>query len=433
MSAKRTATTVALMGVALALGLGLGLWWHGGTKEAAGPGKPQHKVLYWTSPMDPSQHYDHPGKDTMGMKLIPVYAKGGGANQSDVRISPTVVNNLGVRTAEVKRGTLAHRIATVGYVGYNEDTMTSVNTRAAGWVERLAVKTAGDRVHAGQLLYELFSPKLATAEREYLTALRGGAKDLIRASRERLRSLGFTARQIKALAGSHRMSDRVARRADGPAVLTSLAIREGAYVTPATTIMHLADLSSVWILVEVNEGDVALIARGQQAIATVDAFPDRQWVGKVDYLYPDINPVTRTARVRLRFPNPGERLQPSMFAHVTLLAEPTRDAVYVPNEAVIRTGMNQRVIVALGGGRFDVCPVKMGMESGDKVQILQGLQPGQQVVVSAQFMIDSEANVNAATLRLDAAKPGCDAGMPPKGTGNRPPPPGKDGRSGEKP
>lgn len=418
MSARRTVITLVLMGLALGLGVGIGLRWHGGAKETAGPGNVRPKILYWTSPMDTSQHYDHPGKGTMGMKLIPVYAKGAKDN-SDVRISPTVVNNLGVRTAEVKRGTLAHLIATVGYVGYNQDTMVSINTRAAGWVERLAVKTEGDRVRAGQLLYELFSPKLATAEREYLTARAGGGKDLIDASRERLRALGFTAAQIKRLARSGRIRDRVARRADGPAVLTSLGVREGAYVTPATTVMHLAELSSVWILVEVNESDAALIARGQKAVATLDAFPDHEWKGKVDYIYPEINPVTRTARVRLRFANPGEKLQPNMFAHVALLAAPSRDAVYVPTQAVIRTGMTQRVIVALGAGRFDVCPVKTGLQSGGKVQILKGLEPGQRIVVSAQFMLDSEANMDAATVRLGSNKPGCRA-APPSGGDKQP-------------
>lgn len=370
----------------------------------------QRRILYWKGPMNPDYHSDKPGKSPMGMELVPVYADDSGAGEaSDVKIAPALVNNLGVRTAEVERGSLTQRLELVGYVGYDEDTVTSINTRADGWIEKLGVKSAGDAVRPGQLLYALFSPKLATTEREYLIALASGSPSLIAASRERMQSLGFSKAQMAQLARTRKTSDRVARYAATTGVLMSLGVSEGAYVMPATQIMKLADLRTVWVLVEVDESAAALLHTGQTADATFDAFPGRRWQGVVDHVYPDINPTTRTVKARLRFANPDLRLQPNMYAHVSLQAAPRGDGVTIPNPALIRTGHSQRVIVALGDGRFDVCPVEAGLTSGDRVEILKGLQAGQRVVTSAQFMLDSEANVDAAALRLGSGKPGCAA------------------------
>jgi len=387
---------------------------------ASGAATESHKVLYWKAPMDPNFHSDKPGKSPMGMDLVPVYASGGSAGAaSDVKIDPAVVNNLGVHTVEVRQGSLSHRIEAVGYVGYDENTVISINTRADGWVEKLGVKSVGDTVRTGQLLYSLFSPKLATAEREYLTATASGSKTLIRASRQRMRALGFTTAQIERLKHRRKVSDRVARRAEGAGagVVINLGISEGAYVKPMTQVMQLADLHTVWILAEIDESDVALLRTGQKAVATLDAFPGQRWSGAVDYIYPDINTATRTAKLRLRFDNPNLRLQPNMYAHITINAMPQHHVVHIPLQALIRTGHSQRVIISLGNGRFDVCPVEGGFTSGSQVEILKGLRAGQRVVTSAQFMLDSEANVNAAALRLGSGKATCTsaAAMPGQG------------------
>lgn len=368
----------------------------------------ERKPLYWVAPMDPSYRRDKPGKSPMGMDLMPVYADGdGGGASSDVRISPAVVNEMGVRTAMVKQGTLSHKIEAVGYVGYDEDLVSSINTRADGWVEKLYIKAKGDTVRKGQPLYELFSPKLATAQSEYLTARASGMASLVSASRERLRALGFSPGQIASLAKSGKVTNRVTRYADRGGVITKLGVREGAYVMPATEIMKIADLSNVWVLVEVDQGAAAALDAGQKAVAQFDAFPGRKWNGVIDYVYPDINPVTRTAKIRLRFANPDKTLQPNMYAHVVVGASPKNSAVYIPVSALIQTGQSQRVAVALGKGRFDICPVVAGFESGGNVEILKGLRPGQKVVVSSQFLIDSEANLDAAALRMGANKAGC--------------------------
>lgn len=378
------------------------------TSSATGSAGTKAKVLYWKGPMDANFRSDKPGKSPMGMDLVPVYANDNDAGDaSDVRISPDVVNNLGVRTALVEQGSLSQQLLAVGYVGYDEDTITSINTRADGWIEKLALKSAGDKVRAGQLLYQLFSPKLATAQREYLTALASGSSSLIAASGERMRSLGFTAGQIQQLRRTRKVSDRVARHAQSAGVVMSLNVSEGAYVMPATQIMKLADLHTVWVMAEVDGSDAALLHVGQKATAEFDAFPDRKWDGAIDYVYPDLSATTRTVKVRLRVANPDLQLQPNMYARVTIQAQPQSSRITIPTQALIRTGQGQRVIVALGDGRFDVCPVQAGSSSGDRVEILKGLQPGQRVVTSAQFMIDSEANVDAAALRLGAGRAGC--------------------------
>lgn len=364
-------------------------------------------VLYWKAPMDPNFRSDKPGTSPMGMELVPVYADGGGQG-ADVKIEPAVVNNLGVHTAAVQQGPLARRVEAVGYVAYDEDSLAAVNTRADGWVETLAVKSVGEPVRRGQVLYELFSPKRMSAEREYLTALASGRTTLIAASRQRLRALGYTAKQIERLKRKRKVGERVARHAPRDGVVVSLGVREGAYVKPATQVMRIADLGTVWVLVAVDAADAAWLREGQTAVARFDAFPGQKWQGKVDYIYPELNAQTRTLKLRLRFANPERRLKPNMYANVRIQVQPEENALSIPAQALIRTGRSQRVIVALGDGRFNVCPVEAGLTAGDRVQILNGLQPGQRVVTSAQFMLDSEANVEAAALRLGAGRSGCD-------------------------
>lgn len=391
----------------------------GSRASSAVPRSAVRKPLYWVSPMNPNYRSSRPGKSPMGMDLVPVYADESGGAHADVHISPAVIDELGVRTTAVRRGMLAHTIRAVGYVAYDEDTLRAIHTRADGWIEKLGVNAVGDRVRRGQLLYELFSPKLATSEREYLIALRSGDQGLIAASAERLRSLGFSGSQVHALSSAHTVHDRVARRADHTGVVVDLGVRQGAYVMPATVVMKLADLHTIWIQVEVDESHAPMVSAGESAYARVDAFPGRLWRGTVDYVYPDIDPTTRTEKVRLRFANSGERLKPNMFARVRIEVGALRDTLYIPQQALIQTGHSQRVVVALGRGNFAVCPVEAGHPSGNDVQILRGLRVGQKVVVSAQFMLDSEANVDAAALRLDAKKAACNAPAARRGSGGQ--------------
>ncbi|MEW6353553.1 MAG: efflux RND transporter periplasmic adaptor subunit [Pseudomonadota bacterium] len=368
------------------------------TQQAA-PGK---KILFYRHPMNPSITSDRPAKDEMGMDYTPVYADGQeqGAPDGAVTISPAVVNNMGVRIAAVERSPLPRRIETVGYVGYDEERAHHVHVRTEGWVERLYVKFAGARVRAGDPLFDLYAPKLVNAQQEYLQALSTGNKFLATASRERLRALGVSAAQIDALEKSRRVEQLVKVYARQDGVVRDLNIREGMFIEPPTEAISLADISAVWVLADVFEGQVGWVAPGQVAEVRPAYQPGKAWKGRVDYIYPGLDPVTRTLKVRLRFDNPGEILKPNMYGAVTIFADMRQGVVHIPREALIRDGREERVILALGDGKFAPRAVRAGAESGERVEILQGLEEGEQVVSSGQFLIDSESNLKAGFTRM---------------------------------
>lgn len=359
------------------------------------------RILFYRHPMDPSITAESPQKDSMGMDFIPVYAdeKEGGPM---ITVAPEVVNNLGVRTAKVERGTLPRRIDTVGYVGYNESLIGHVHLRTDGWIEQLSVTTVGDRVEKGQLLFTLYSPTLVNAQEEYVQALERGNERLINASGQKLMALGVSGAQIEALGKTRKVERTISVFAHHPGAISALNVREGMYVEPATEIMTVADLRSVWLLAEVFERQANWVETGQQAEARVPSMPGRTSLGTVDYVYPNLDPVTRTLKVRLWFDNPGELLKPNMFANVSILGSPRVDVLAAPREAVIRDGTSERVILALGAGRFAPREVKTGIESDGRVEILEGLAEGEEVVISAQFLLDSEANLRASFLRMQA-------------------------------
>jgi Cu(I)/Ag(I) efflux system membrane fusion protein len=369
------------------------------------PASTDKKVLYYRHPMTPSITADRPLKDNMGMDYIPVYADAAGSTgQTDdpgtVTISPAVVNNLGVRTATVERVPLSQRVDSVGYVGYDENRLHHVHLRTEGWVENLAVKFTGARVKEGDLLFELYSPKLVNAQEEYVQALNTGNKLLLTASRGRLRALGVPDGLIDRLEKTRQVEQRVKTFAHQDGVVKELNIREGMFVDPATEAMSLVDLSSVWVMADVFEQQAQGLALGQQAEMQVASVPGKIWKGQVDYIYPSLDPITRSLKVRLRFDNPDEALKPNMYAEVTIFAAAQQDTLSIPREAVIRTGEGQRVIVALSAGKFASRIIKTGIEAGDRIEITDGLKEGETVVVSGQFLIDSESSLKASLSRL---------------------------------
>ncbi len=373
----------------------------------AAPAGPHKEILYYRNPMTPTITSDKPKKDSMGMDYIPVYADGAenkaGGNATDdasVTISPAVVNNMGVRTAPVERGPLARRIDTVAYVGYDEDKLHHVHIRTEGWVENLLVKFAGAHVKNGDLLFELYAPKLVNAQEEYVQALNTGNKFLLPASRARLRALGVPDDLIDRLTQTRKVEQRVKTFADQDGVVQNLNIREGMFIEPATEALSLVDLSSVWVMADIFEQQLAWVAPGQQAEMRMAAMPDKVWKGQVDYIYPSLDSATRTLKVRLRFANPDELLKPNMFADVTIFAGAKDNTLSIPREALIRTGTGQRVILALGAGKFAPREVKSGIESGERIEIHEGLTQGEQVVVSGQFLIDSESSIKASFTRM---------------------------------
>lgn len=390
---------LAVIGVAVGWGLG-----HIGSGNSNGD-EGQKKIAYWAAPMDPSFRSEKPGKSPMGMDLIPVYegdeadAKAG---RSFVTISPAIVNNLGVRTSPVSRGDLARQIETVGFVALDEEKTSHIHVRVDGWIQRLAVKSEGERVAKGDLLFQLYSPTLVNAQAELLQASRNNQTGLVRASRERLRALDVSEAQIKALMKKGKVDDLIDIRAPQDGIVVKLNVAEGMFIQPGTTVASLADLSSIWFLVDVFEHQAEWVSTGQTAIVHLPFAPGQSWEGTVDYVYPILDPRTRTIKVRLRFDNPGEALKPNMYGDITIQSAPRQDVLSIPREAVIRTGTSEHVILALGNGRFKPAAVVTGVEAGERTEVVSGLNDGDIVVVSGQFLIDSEASLSASFGRLES-------------------------------
>jgi Cu(I)/Ag(I) efflux system membrane fusion protein len=364
------------------------------------------EVLYWVAPMDPNYQRDKPGKSPMGMDLIAVFANNSGGNENTgaISISPTVVQNLGVRTQKAELSRLWRGIDTVGYVDYDESKVSHIHLRTEGWIETLAVESEGGRFKKGDFLFDVYSPKLVNAQEELVTALSSGNKGLIRASKERLSALGISATQIKQLQKSKKVKQRISIFAPQDGVVSDLPIREGMFVKPSMTVMTLGDLSSVWLLAEVFERQSAWVEVGQLAEVSLSYLPGKTWQGKVEYIYPSLDPKTHTLKVRLRFDNPGEQLKPNMYANVKIFGGAKEDTIVIPLEGLIRSGREERVIIALGEGRFEARQVLAGIESGNYVEIIKGVKAGESIVVSGQFLIDSEASMRGSLIRMtDAA------------------------------
>ncbi len=371
--------------------------------DATGPASEpsaSRKLLYYRNPMDPNQHSPVPAKDQMGMDYLPVYADEVGG---EVRISPAVINNLGVRTEPVVRGSLPRRVDAVGYVQFDERKVQQVRTRAEGWVEGLSVRAMGETVKAGQLLFTLYAPMLESVQQEYLDALKIGNKDLIDASRDRLRALGLDSGTASRLAKSGRVSGRVPFYAPIAGVVTELEAREGAMLSPDMAAVTITELGSLWVVAEVQESQASWIKPGTHAEVRFPSQPGDTVHGRVEYVYPELNMETRTLRARIVLDEPPPGMRPNMLAKVSLIAGDGEAVLHVPRSALIRNGTRDRVVVALGDGRFASRNVIAGAEGGDRVTIREGLQEGDRVVVAAQFLLDSEANLGAGLDRLDDA------------------------------
>jgi Cu(I)/Ag(I) efflux system membrane fusion protein len=368
----------------------------------------KHTNPKYRCPMHPEVIRDEPGVCPIcGMTLVKVEPPAGdaGANNApadtEVRISPAVMNNLGVRTEPVARGSLPRRSEVVGYVQFDERRVQQVRPRAEGWVEGLAVRAMGETVQAGQLLFTLYSPMLESVQQEYLDALKIGNRELIDASRDRLRAVGLDAGTAARLAQSGRAAGRVPFHAPISGVITELEAREGAMLTPAMSAMTITELGSLWVVAEVPESQSGWVRQGTQAEVRFSSQPGATIRGRVEYVYPELNMETRTVRARIVLDAPPQDVRPNMLATVSLRAADGEAVLHVPRSAVIRNGTRDRVVIALGDGRFASRNVVAGAEGGDRIAIREGLQEGDRVVVAAQFLLDSEANLGAGLDRLD--------------------------------
>ncbi len=376
----------------------------GDASTPAAEPQPDRKVLYWYDPMFPQQRFDKPGKSPfMDMQLVPRYAGEGG--ESTVSISPRVVQNLGIRTAEARPGSLAPKLTAVGNVDWNERSVVVVQPRAGGFIEKLHVRAPLDAVREGDALVEILFPEWAAAQEEFLLLRRLAMPDgqgLRDAARQRLVLLGMSEEQIATAEREGRAQARVTLRAPVSGVIAELGAREGMTVSAGATLFRIAGIGTVWVVAEVPEAQAGMLVPGERAEVRVPAYPDDVFTGRVNAILPEVNAATRTVRARIEVANPAGKLKPGMYATLTLSPR-AREGLLVPSEAVIRTGERSVVILALADGRFRAADVEVGMESGGEAEIRKGLKAGDKVVVSGQFLIDSEANLRSTLSRLEGA------------------------------
>lgn len=395
--------TVLMSALLLALGAGGGYW--AAKQTSDGASVKEKTPLYWVNPMDPRDKRNAPAKDNMGMDFIPVYEEKQGGSPGTVTISPEIQQNLGVRLAKVEKLPIHQQIETVGYVGYDEDKLEAVNARMSGWIRTLAIKSEGQQVSKGSLIYELYAPDLVNAQHEYLLALNTANPLLLRAAEGKLKSLQVPADQIAALKRTRQVRETISIYAPSSGYVSELKVREGQYVEPAAALFNISTLQQVWVSAEVFERQAAQLRVGDPVTMTLDYAPGRSWQGKVDYLYPTLDAATRTLKVRLRFDNPDEFLKPNMFAKVSIRTGQGEPQLVVPSEAVIRTGSQDRLVLALGDGNFKSVAVTLGPQFGDKVAIKAGVEAGDNIVSSAQFLLDSESAIDSDFQRMTAVRP----------------------------
>ena len=391
----------------------------------------EREVLYWYASMDPTYIRDEPGLSPMGMELVPKYADHVDGDQEVVlRIDPVQVQNTGVVSEAAENQDIARYSRTVGILDFNPDLVTWVNIKFEGWIEKAFVNYVGQNVHKGQPLFKIYSPELVTTQEEYLRALdyrasleNSGrsealrqAESLVRSARSRLTYWDITDKQIADLEQSAvvQRSLTVTSPADGVIATVMSEALEGMFVKPGMDLYKIADLSTVWVHADVYESDIPWIRDGQPAVVSFRNDPEQQFRGQVLFLYPEVSRDTRALKICVEVPNPDRRLRPGMYADVVVQGPPVSNAVVVPQSAVIRSGERNIVFLDLGGGRFEPREVTIGVKGeGDRLQIVEGVAPGDEVVTQGQFMLDSESRIQEAIAKFRARGKG--TGLPADG------------------
>ena len=371
--------------------------------EMAGSDGPE--ILYWVAPMDANFRQPGPGKSPMGMDLVPVFAgEEPSGDPSEVTLSAAEINAIGVRTAIAQTAEISQRIETVGFVGYDENLTSHVHTRVEGWIEALNVRAVGDPIRKGDILFEMFSPQIGSASSDLVRAVEDGDPRILKAARNGLRSLGMSGDQITRIEAEGVLARNIEVLAPQDGVVISLEAADGMFLQPGVRAVSLTDLSAVWLIVDVFERDIARMTDDMRAVARFEHLHGRTFEGVVDYVYPELDAETRTLPVRLRFDNSEGLLRPNMFGNVSLIPNETRLALTVPTEAIIRTGSAERVILKTGEGTFTPRLITTGLRDnfggGGRTEVVQGLAPGEEVVASAQFLIDSESALSAGLMRM---------------------------------
>jgi multidrug efflux pump subunit AcrA (membrane-fusion protein) len=378
-----------------------------GAANAAAAPSGERKIKYYKSTMAPGEVRPTPGQDSMGMDMVPVYEEEAAAAESTaIAIDPATTQKMDIRTALVTRGRLRRNIRTVGAIDYNETTLEDVTTKFKGWIEKLYVDATGQQVHRGDPLFEIYSPELYSAQREYSLAMEQGTNapdgaSLRISALTKLQFFDISAGQIAELERTGRPSKTVRILAPMDGVVVEKMVVQGQMVDPGTKLYRLADLGLVWVQAQIYEQDLAYVKLGQEATVTLSYLPGREFRGRVTYIYPNVDEKTRTARVRMEFHNPGYFLKPGMFATLQVISELEPSALLIPDMAILRSGEKTTVFVALDGGKFDPRTVTLGPQAeNDTYQVISGLKEGERIVTSGQFMLDSESQLREAIQKM---------------------------------
>jgi Cu(I)/Ag(I) efflux system membrane fusion protein/cobalt-zinc-cadmium efflux system membrane fusion protein len=375
----------------------------------------EKKILYYRAPMDPKYISPKPGKSPMGMDLIPVY-EGEEAFGATVKINPVVEQNIGVRTVKVERRDISQKIRTIGRIDYDEARIAQVHTKITGWIENTYVNTTGQSVRKGEVLLDIYSPQLVTAQEEYLDALenlgraigsgsRANLEGILASTKRRLEYFDISGSQIEELASTGIVKKTLGIESSFNGIVVEKHALDGIEVRSGMMLYIIADLSEIWVYADIYEYEVPWVQVGQEAIMTLSYNPGKKYKGQVQYIYPYLEEKTRTIKVRLSFSNPNLELKPGMYANVDIQTSHLKDALAVPMEAVLFSGERNLVIMALGEGRFAPRDVTIGLESGDGYyEIREGVSEGETVVTSAQFLFDSESNLQESIAKMLASR-----------------------------
>ncbi len=389
----------------------------------ADEGKPKEKeVLFYRNPMNPAITSPVMMQDDMGMDYIPVYADGGASNEpaGTVTIDPVTVQNIGVRTARAEVRDLSRTLNGLGRVDFNEERLARLHPKTSGWIEQLFVDETGKRVSKDTILLGIYSPELVAAQQEYLVALNNweavrnsaseqmkrSSKTILNSALERLQLFDVAEHQIVELKKSRKIKKQLHIHSSFDGRVMHIGSREGQFVTPKDELYLIADLSRIWVNVDVFEDELSWLNVGDRAEMRIRAEPGRTYNGKITFIHPVLNPRSRTVQVRLEFDNADLSLKPGMYANVTLYVDPQPDAVVVPSEAIIRSGSREQVFVVREAGKFEPREVVLGVSAQGLTQILSGVEAGEEVVTSSQFLIDSESKLREATAKMMEAASG---------------------------
>jgi Cu(I)/Ag(I) efflux system membrane fusion protein len=376
----------------------------------------QREILFYRNPMNPDVISQIPMQDSMGMDYVPVYAEDSGTSDvaGMVKIDPVVVQNIGVRTAVAKKEALSRTVRAVGRVDFDEQLMVRLHPKVEGWIEEIRVDKTGQKINKNEILLSIYSPKLVSTQQEYLLAInnwetlkdsqfvdiRDGALDLVKSSRERLELLDVPAHQIKELESSHKIKKNLHIHSPVPGTVIRIGTRQGQYVTPATELYMIVDLRQVWVYADVYEYELPWVNEGDAVSMTLASVPGKTFKGTLAYIYPYAESQTRTTKVRIVFDNKEMLLRPDMFADVTIKSDRHKNSVVIPSEAVVRSGNRIQVFVVREPGKFEPRIVTLGIESNGQVAVLSGIEAGDEVVTSAQFLVDSESKLREATAKM---------------------------------